>query len=159
MAKLIGKVLDKATTDIFQFTAKSFFNARFVEVNADHISRGAKIIGEISDRQAINPYFDRPMDVKYVRDEDETIPARTIYVGIVRTLALLQNKEQHEVPFPPMPGSNVFEAEEDDIRLALKLGQDGIDIGMLKGYNLPFKILPDKLLKTHISILGQTGSG
>ncbi len=159
MAEFIGKVLDKATTDVYQFVAKGFFKARFVEVNADHISKGAKIIGEVSDKQAINPYFERPMDVKYVSDEDETVPARTIYVGTVRTLALILNNEQVEVPFPPAPGSNVFEADQDDIRLALKLGQDGIDIGILKGYNLPFKILPNKLLKTHMSILGQTGSG
>ncbi|MEW6107851.1 MAG: ATP-binding protein [Nitrospirota bacterium] len=159
MAEVIGKVLDKATTDVYQFVAKGFFKARFVEVNAEHISKGAKIIGEVSDKQAINPYFERPMDVKYVSDEDETVPARTIYVGTVRTLALIRNNEQVEVPFPPAPGSNVFEADQDDIRLALKLGQDGIDIGILKGYNLPFKILPNKLLKTHMSILGQTGSG
>lgn len=41
----------------------------------------------------------------------------------------------------------------------MRLEGEGIDIGLIKGYKLPFKVSHNKLLRTHISVLGQTGSG
>jgi len=159
MTEIIGKVLDKATPNGFLFVSTKYFNVKFVEIRADHISNGSKIIGEIIEREALNPYFERPTDVRYINEKDETIMERSLYVARVNPLAIVQNGEQTEVSFPPLPGSNVYEAKEPDIRIALRLQNEGIDIGVLKGYNLPCKISPNKLLRTHISILGQTGSG
>lgn len=160
MTETIGKVLDKAKTDSFQFVSKKPFTAKFVEVKIDHISPDAKIIGEIIEKESINPYFERPADIRYVKDNDEVVNVRSLYVSKVDILALINNGERTEVSFPPLPGSNVFEAKEANVKIALSLGESGIDIGHLKGYkNLPFKILHQQLLRTHISVLGQTGSG
>ena len=63
MTEIIGKVLDKATPNGFLFVSTKYFNAKFVEVRADHISDGSKIIGEIIEREALNPYFERPTDL------------------------------------------------------------------------------------------------
>jgi DNA helicase HerA-like ATPase len=160
MAETIGKVLDKAKTDSFQFVSKKPFKAKFVEVKIDHISSNARIIGEITEKESINPYFERPADIRYVKDNDEGVNVRSLYVSKVDILALINNGERTEVLFPPLPGSNVSEAKESNVKIALSLGESGIDIGYLKGYkNLPFKILHQQLLRTHISVLGQTGSG
>ena len=160
MADIIGKVLDKAKTDSFQFVSKKPFKAKFVEVKIDHISSDARIIGEITEKESINPYFERPADIRYVKDNDEGVNVRSLYVSKVDIFALINNGERTEVSFPPLPGSNVFEAKESNVRIALSLGESGIDIGHLKGYkNLPLKIPHQQLLRTHISVLGQTGSG
>lgn len=159
MTGIIGKVLDKATIDRFQFVSDKRFDARFVEVKAEHILSGAVIVGEILEKEALNPYFEKPTDVRYIREEDENISERSLYSAKVKLIAIIQNGRQFEVSFPPLPGSNVFEASQTNIRVALELADNGIDMGFLKGYNLSFKIPPNKLFKTHISIVGQTGSG
>ncbi|MFZ3123255.1 MAG: ATP-binding protein [Thermodesulfovibrionales bacterium] len=125
----------------------------------DHIERGAKIIGEIIEKEALNPYIENPSDVKYIKEDDESLTSKSVYIAKVKSLAIISNGSRKELTFPPLPGSNVYEAEENDIRLALRLEDVGIDIGFIKGYKLPFKISHNKLLRTHISILGQTGSG
>lgn len=157
--EVIGKVLDKANTESFQFVSTRFFQTDFVKVKVDHAGKGARIIGEIVSKEAINPYFDKPTIIRYIEENDENIIRHSLYLSKVKPLALIHNDIAGEVDFPPLPGSNVFPAEESDISIALGLEKEGIDIGYLKGYNLPFKISPEKLLRTHIAILGQTGSG
>jgi hypothetical protein len=103
MAETIGKVLDKAKTDSFQFVSKKPFKAKFVEVKIDHISPDAKIIGEITEKESINPYFERPADIRYVKDNDEGVNVRSLYVSKVDILALINNGERTEVSFPPLP--------------------------------------------------------
>jgi len=159
MAEIIGKVLDKAKTDNFLFVSTKFFNTKFVEVKADHIEEGLKLIGEVTEKEALNSYFERPADIRYIEEESETITARSLYVARVKPLAMVKDGKQTEVISPPLPGSNVFKAEEHDIKVALSIEDEGIDIGSLKGYDLPLRISPSNLLRTHISILGQTGSG
>ena len=156
---VIGKILDKSTQDIFQFASTNYFDARFIEVRADHIESGAKIIGEIIEKEALNPYIENPADVKYIKEDDESLTSKSVYIAKVKSLAMISNGIRKDVTFPPLPGANVHEAVEDDIRLALRLEEEGVDIGIIKGYNLPFKISHNKLIRTHIAILGQTGSG
>jgi len=157
--KILGKVLEKADSDLFQFVSTKYFHNRFVKVRMNHISENTRIIGEIISIESVNPYFEKPTIIRYVEEQDEDIALQSLYLAKVKPLALIQNGQPKEVDFPPSPGSNVFKADESDIRLALDLEEKGIDIGYLKGSNLPFKISPGKLLRTHISILGQTGSG
>jgi len=159
MTEIIGKVLDKAKPDSFSFVSTKFYDAKFVELKVDYIDKGLKLIGEIIEKETLNPYFEKPTDIKYINEKDESIIARSLYVSKVKPLAMVKDGKRYEVLSPPLPGSNVFVAEESDIRVALELEDKGIDIGFLKGYNLPFRISPNKLLRTHISILGQTGSG
>jgi DNA helicase HerA-like ATPase len=159
MREIIGKVLDKAGTESFQFVSNKFFSDKFVEVRIDHISSGAKIIGEVIEREAVNSYFERPTDIRYVKEGDESVSTRSLYISNVRLLAVIMDGRRSEFLCPPLPGSNVYVAEEPDIKLALELEDKGIDVGFIKGYNLSFKISPVKLFKTHIGILGQTGGG
>lgn len=160
MSKIIGKVLDKANTDYFYFVSTEYFDANFVEVNVDHVYSGAIIIGEIIGKESLNPYFEKPTDIRYVDSEDEQVAKRSLFQAKVRAIAIINGEKRFEVSFPPKPGTNVLKAKEADIRIALGLLTEGIDIGTLSDYNgLPFKISPNQLLRTHIAILGQTGSG
>lgn len=158
--EIIGKVLDKAKEDKFQIVSKKYFHARFVEVSIDQMVKGAKIIGEISSTETLNPYFDKPTDIRYLADDDETPTSKSLYISNVESLAVIENHKRHEISYPPIPGSNVFEADEPDMRVALGLNESGIDIGYLKdGRGLFLKINHDRLLRSHTAILGQTGSG
>lgn len=160
MTKVIGKVIEKANIDEFFFVSNKHFQASYVAVLMQHISEQAKIVGEIVDRQAINPYFEKPSTINYINDSDESIKSQSLYMVRVNPLALIRNGRPEEVQFPPLPGSNVLEADDDDIRNALQLSEEGVDIGNLKGSkSLRIKISPNHLVKTHIAILGQTGSG
>lgn len=158
--EIIGKVLDKAKDDKFQIVSKKYFNVRFVEVPIDQLAKGAKIIGEISSIETLNPYFDKPTDIRYLADDDETPTSKSLYIFNVESLAVIENHKRHEISYPPIPGTNVFEADESDMRVALGLNDSGIDIGYLKdGRGLFLKINHDHLLRSHTAILGQTGSG
>mgnify|MGYP001605199728 CR=1 FL=1 len=120
MKKIIGKVLEKANTDEFDFVANKYFQGSYVEVMMKHILQEAKIIGEIIHREAINPYFEKATTINYLSDEDESIKSQSLYIIKVRPLAVIHKGHLKEVEFPPLPGSNVFEADESDIRLALE---------------------------------------
>lgn len=158
--KIIGKVLDKAEVDVFQFVSTKYFPNKFVKVKMNHIGEDAKLIGEVISTESVNPYFEKPNIIRYVEEQDENIARQSLYLVKVRPLALIQDSQSKDVDFPPSPGSNVFTAEESDVRIALGVENNGIEIGILKGQaNLPVKISPDKLFRTHFSIIGRTGSG
>lgn len=160
MKHVLGKVLEKANTSEFYFATNRYFRTSYVEVRVGYLSDEANLIGEVVQKEAINPYFNRPSAINYVAEEDEAIKAQSIYLIKVRMLGLIHRGDLKDIEFPPTPGSNVFEADEADVRRALHLEEEGIDIGILAGSNeLPFRISHNRLLKTHISILGQTGSG
>ena len=153
-------MLAKASTDNFCFVSSEYYTANYVEVNVDHIQLGAKIIGEIIRKESLNPYFENPTDFRYVDIIDEQVVKRSLFLSQVRTIATIVGEKRIDISFPPKPGTNVIQAEESDIRIALGISKEGINIGTLLGYNsLPFKISASQLLRTHIAILGQTGSG
>lgn len=157
---IIGKIFERANVDEFVFVANKYFQASFVEVKMEHISKEAKIIGEIIHKEAINPYFSKATTINYIITEDETIKNQSLYVTRVKPLALIQNGKLSEIELPPLPGSNVLIAEDDDVRLALGLEREGLEIGQLKGQeNMPVRISSGELFRTHFSILGRTGSG
>ena len=158
--EIIGKILDKAKGDRFQIVSKKYSHVHFVSVPINQMENGAKIIGEISSTETLNPYFDKPTDIRYLADDDETPTSKSLYISNVESLAVIVNNEKQEKSYPPIPGTNVFEADESDIRIALGLIESGIDIGHLKdGRGLFLKINQDRLLRSHTAILGQTGSG
>lgn len=160
MPLVIGKVLDKANTDFFHFVSSEYFDANYVAVNVDHVHEGAKIIGEIIEKESLNPYFENPTDIRYIDSVDEQVANRSLFLAKVRTISMVTGNIRKDVSFPPKPGTNVVKAEDVDIKIALGLANDGLDIGTLSDYNrLSFKISSDQLLRTHIAILGQTGSG
>lgn len=160
MKRTIGKVMEKANLDEFVFVANKYFQASYVEIMMEHIAEGVKIVGEIIQKEVINPYFEKATTINYINEDDENIKSKSLYIIKVRPLALIHDRQIREVEFPPLPGSNVYEADESDIRLALSLENSGLDIGFLKGHNnLNFNISHDKFIRTHVSILGQTRSG
>jgi hypothetical protein len=56
MTAIVGKILDKAKTDVFYFVSDSYFDSAFVEAKADHVRPGAKIIGEVIEKESLNYY-------------------------------------------------------------------------------------------------------
>jgi len=80
MTEIIGKVLDKAKPDSFSFVSTKFYDAKFVELKVDYIDKGLKLIGEIIEKETLNPYFEKPTDIKYINEKDESIIARSLYV-------------------------------------------------------------------------------
>lgn len=161
MAITIGKVLDKAKADCFDFVADEYFDSVFVEVKMDHVLVGSRVIGEVIEKESQNPYFQNPTDIKYVDINDEKVSMRSLFVAKVKTLATIDaDHKRIDVSFPPLPGTNVSKAKELDVKLALGLADTGMSIGILTGHNnLIFNISPGRLTRTHIAILGQTGSG
>ena len=85
--EIIGKVLDKAKDDKFQIVSKKYFHARFIEVSIDQMAKGAKIIGEITSKETLNPYFDKPTDIRYLADEDETPTSKSLYFSNILNLS------------------------------------------------------------------------
>ena len=158
--EIIGKVLDKADSDLFQFVSTKYFHNKFVKVKMKHIGEDVKLIGEVISTESVNPYFEKPNIIRYVEEQDENIARQSLYLVKVRPLSLIQDSQSKEVDFPPSPGSNVFTADESEVRIALEVENNGLGIGVLKGQSrISVKISSDKLLRTHFSILGRTGSG
>jgi len=155
----IGKIVEKANLDEFCFASNKYFGGSYVEVMMEHISPEAKMIGEITSKEAINPYFDKPSIINYSVDQEENIKKQSYFKINVKPISIIRNGEVSEVDFPPLPGSNVFEASKADIQTSLRLPNDGIDIGYIKGHDIELHISHRGLIRTHISIIGQTGSG
>jgi len=159
MSKVIGKVITDCSTESFIFVSTEMYDTKFVCVKVRNDKGEVKYIGEVVEKQTINPYFENPTDIKYISKDDENISKKSLYLSKVRLLSLIQNNHRKEIDFPPLPGLNVYAAEEPDIKLSLSLSSQGLNIGHIKNHNIKFNISIDKLCKTHNAILGQTGSG
>lgn len=158
--EILGKILDNANSDTFQFVSIKYFQNKFVKVNMNHVGEGTKLIGEIISIESVNPYFEKPTIIRYVEENDENISLQSLYLAKVRPLALIRDGQPKEVDFPPFPGSNVITADETDVSIALGIENEGIKIGGLKGqFTLPIRISDSRLFRTHFSVLGRTGSG
>lgn len=155
----IGRIVEKANLDEFCFAANRYFSSSYVEVMMEHVSPEARMIGEITSKEAINPYFDRPSVINYATENDESIKKHSFFAVKVKPLSIIRNGKANEVDFPPLPGSNVFEASKSDIQCGLRIPGDGVDLGCIKGHDIEVFISYRNLIRTHISIIGQTGSG
>lgn len=159
MNEPLGKVLGNTGSEFFKFVSTRYSSATFVVTSIIHNGVEYKIVGEVTKTEAINSQFERPEDVRYISNNDKGIRAKTIFVFHVEILATLNKGEITDLSMPPVPGSNMFKAEESDIRIALRLSGEGIDLGAVKEHQFKIKLSYKKLLRTHISIVGQTGSG
>ena len=156
----VGKVLDGSTTREFNFVAGDYFQGDFVQLEMNYSGRKVTVVGEIVDKKAVNPYFERPTTFNYLSDKDESVRSWNLYIVTVRPIAAISDGETSRVEFPPAPGTNVYSAEVELISSALGLEREGIPIGFLRQLNtLRVHLAEAQLCRTHFSVLGRTGSG
>ena len=132
----------------------------FVKQNQD------SIVGKIVNLTNTNEMFSDPKILKYYQDRQKEITNFYSYeplrLGEVQILGLLKNKNNQISlsTIPPIPGNDVYEAENDLISIVLKSSNQGLKIGTLETNSSMEIILdPDKLLPYHFAVLGATGSG
>jgi len=154
--EVLGKVLDKCTPYEFSFVSARSAAGHYVAVDVE----GSTMIGEIIEREAVNPYFNKPTVLAYLPEDNDDINSQALYVSKVRPVGRICDGKRRDVDIPPKPGSNVYSAAVPEIRLALALGDQGADIGTLKAQPDVKVLLPlDVLFRTHLCVLGRTGSG
>lgn len=161
MRKLIGKVLDKATTKDFSFAATTYFEGDFVEVDVSFSeSKKGIVIGEVVTKETFNSYFENPSIIRYLKEDGESLASESLYIIKVKPIAIIEDEKVKKLDFPLPPGINVYSADENRISRVLGFENQGIPIGYLKQLsNLRVNLSEDLLCKTHFSILGRTGSG
>ncbi len=60
---------------------------------------------------------------------------------------------------PFEPGTPVYIADDELIKMTLGLKDDGLYVGILEGYNIPVNLPLRHLLTKHVAILAKTGTG
>lgn len=157
----VGKVLGKSTPQEFNFVSSDYLDGKYIEVEVEMKSgQKAKIIGQIVSIEAVNPYFENPSLINYVGSKDESMASHTLYMVKAKIISTLVDDKKGKYNLPPSPGLNVFLADDKDIKIALGLKEIGIKIGSLRHDDkIEVLVSPTDLFKTHISVLGRTGSG
>lgn len=159
MTDIIGKILGKPNLESFDIVADFYSDVKFVCVPTDYTQKTYKIIGEVTRVEVSNPFFEKPSDLRYTVEGDQSIISRNFYIFNVNILGVIEGNNVEYKLIPPLPGSDVYPAEEGDVKRILKIADDGIEIGFLKSNAFSVKIYHSKLMRTHSAIIGQTGSG
>ena len=162
----IGTVISyNHTPDVFNFVFQLgkdsvVRNYDFIFVKQDQ----DRILGKIVNLTSTNDMFSDPKILKYYQDHQKEITnfyaSDPLRLGEVQILGVLKNNQIFLSTIPPIPGDDVFKAENDLISILLKNSNDGLNIGTLETNSLMEIILdPDKLFPYHFAVLGATGSG
>ena len=145
----------------FQVTKESIVRNNdfiFVRQNQD------KILGKIINLTSTNEMFSDPKILKYYQDQQKEITNfysfEPLRLGEVQILGALKDNYVTISTIPPIPGDDVYKAENDLIALLLKSSDKGLKIGTLDtNSSLDIFLDPDKLFLYHFAVLGTTGTG
>jgi DNA helicase HerA-like ATPase len=134
---------------------------QFVEVHTEE----GKVIAFVTNVFKTNRYFmraetvreyekgGRPLTSIFPADRWEYIVANAMVLGVQTENGL------DRTSFPPSPGQKVFDAENNGLAKFLGLDENGIEIGKLRYHDLSVKLNLDELLRKHVAVLSQSGSG
>jgi hypothetical protein len=135
---------------------------QFVELETEE----GKVIAFVTNVIKTNRYFMRAESVKEYerggRPLTSIFPADRWEYIIANAHALgVQTKNGLDrTSFPPSPGQKVYEATPETLVRFLGFAPGGgIEIGQLRYHNLPVRLDLTRLLRKHVAILSQSGSG
>ena len=92
VSKILGKVIADSSPEGFSFVSTKKYNAKFVLVITNESPGEMKYIGEIINRQVINPYFDSPTSIRYINENDEPPKQKELFLDDAVYLDLHWNK-------------------------------------------------------------------
>ena len=130
--------MEGPTTNAFSFviSSPSVRKGQFVAVASDG-SKGAFVVGSITEITRANRYFERAESVaEYERNSpmSESFPTMEweYTVANVRVHGIFEEGRMARSTFPVAPGSKVLEAEPDMLRKFLQLDGNGLNLGTLQ---------------------------
>lgn len=157
----IGRVYQNTTNTTFTFSSHKYYSEKFIETFFDDDENNKKVISKIISVNSINKRFNTPDFIRYI-EEDEIFNNEALYIYTAVEIACIDTTNQTAINqyYPHFPGQRVFKTDNESIKLAYNLGDDGIEIGYLENIN-GNKISADldKIFNPHLTVLGRTGSG
>ncbi|MDY6773631.1 MAG: ATP-binding protein [Candidatus Nanohaloarchaea archaeon] len=135
---------------------------QFVEFDTEE----GRAIARVSNVIKTNRYFMEAESVSEYESSgtplEEVLPTEDweYLVGEGMTLGVYDDEGLIQRPsFPPSPGTDVFEAEEDRLKDFLGLDPSGLHIGNVQFHDLPAEVGLSGMFQKHLAILAQTGAG
>lgn len=161
MEKNLGKVLDGAKINEFNFVCRQPVSDEFIVAYGTFPNRSVTtIIGRVVDIIAINRYFTDVNAIQYIDEENQELHRYTVFKAQVQCIANIIDNKVVGPTTPPNPGTNVYAAPVSVLHNVLGSSTEGIHIGSLASNpDVPIRFAVDRLLRTHLAIIGHTGSG
>ncbi|HSB47197.1 MAG TPA: ATP-binding protein [Candidatus Bilamarchaeum sp.] len=121
-----------------------------------------KLFGFVSEVYKANRYFERPESVaEFERGSGmSNFPSGSWEhtLALVKILGVF-SKSFERAFTPPSPGTEVFEAEPENLKKFLGFDERGMDIGTIEHHPIPARISMTRLLQKHFAILAMSGAG
>lgn len=137
----------------------------FVIKNNVHKNQFVKIgnrIARISEIYSMNDLYKNAEIVSQIikREENlkEFLDTENYNYSLAQAIILGDLNNSRNI-YPPKPGDEVLEIEEEKIEEFLGLDKNGLHIGDLEFHKLKVKLDVDKLFKKHLAILAMSGAG
>ncbi|MCX8206105.1 MAG: ATP-binding protein [Candidatus Micrarchaeota archaeon] len=133
---------------------------QFVEVEHE----GGKLIASIGDIFRSNRYFERAESVAgYERSgalsSHFPVDEWSYTIAETRILGVYDGNALHRCSFPPPPGSDVRQVDEQMLSKYLGFRETGLNIGKLLNHDVDVKLGLSKLFQKHVAILAMSGAG
>ncbi len=146
----------------FVVTHGTVHRGQFVEIP---YSEGT-LVALVTNVLKTNRYFERPDSVKELESSGkrlfEQFPSSEweYLIAQTRVLGVFDAGIVKRSTFPPSPGTRVAIASSEKLKLFLGFDmENGLQWGEMENHNLEVKINLSRLLRRHVAVLAQSGSG
>jgi len=145
----------------FVVTSGLIHRGQFVEIE----NASGNFIALVMDVYRTNKYFERADSVKEFESKGQALfeqfPVHEweYLVANTKPLGVYSGENFYRPSFPPSPGSKVKIADSDKLKQFFHFDENGLQLGNVEYHDLPVKLNMTRMLKKHLAIMAQSGSG
>lgn len=152
----IGRVYGEVIGSKFTFATREYYKKVHVQISD---SDNRVLVGKITEKRIVNKLLSSPNVIKYI-DDTMDLQRDTIYIYEVAIIGTIENNMICADNIPALPGTAVFESDDETIALAYGIHTTEIKVGYLRNSSSCKVFLDiDRIFNPHMTVIGKTGSG
>lgn len=152
----IGRVYGEVIGSKFTFASEEYYEKIYVQISGND---NKVLIGKIIGKRIVNKFLSSPNVIKYI-DNAMDLQRNTIYIYEAVAIGTIENGMICADNIPALPGTAVYEADDEMVALVYGIHVTEIKIGYLRNVSSCEVFLDMNLIfNPHMTVIGKTGSG
>lgn len=152
----IGRVYGEVIGSKFTFATQEYYKKVYVQI-PDNGNKA--LLGKITEKRILNKFLSTPNVIKYI-DDAMDLQRDTIYIYEAATIGTIENGMVCADNIPILPGTAVFEADDEMVALAYGIHTTEIKVGYLRNASSCKAFFDlNRVFNPHMTVIGKTGSG
>ncbi len=152
----IGRIYGEVIGSKFTFATQKYYEKIYVQV-ADNDNK--ILLGKITGKRIVNKFLSTPNVIKYI-DDAMDLQRDTIYIYETVAIGTIENGMVCTENIPALPGTAVFEADDEMVALVYGIHATELEVGYLRHASTCKAFLDvNRIFNPHMTVIGKTGSG